>query len=94
MENEKLEDLRDQINSLDNQMIELLDQRSLIVTEVGKLKLDKVKTEIIENGDVGYVVTSLKDVSEINVGDTISLKEQKEVEALPGYKEIKPMVFI
>ena len=64
------------------------------ITEVGKLKLDKVKTEIIENGDVGYVVTSLKDVSEINVGDTVSLKEEKEVEALPGYKEIKPMVLV
>jgi|TARA_B110000495_G_C23039500_1_gene622414 GTP-binding protein LepA len=63
------------------------------ITEVGKLKLDKVKTDVIENGDVGYVVTSLKDVSEINVGDTISLKDEKEAEALPGYKEVKPMVF-
>ena len=47
MENEKLEDLRDQINSLDNQMIELLDQRSLIVTEVGKLK-DKNRSVVDE----------------------------------------------
>ena len=47
MENKKLEDLRAQINRLDNQMIELLDQRSLIVTEVGKLK-DKNRSVVDE----------------------------------------------
>ena len=63
------------------------------ITEVGKLKLNKISTDVLKSGDVGYIVTSLKNVSDINVGDTISLKNEKDVLSLPGYKEIKPMVF-
>tara|TARA_B100000614_G_scaffold242761_1_gene245354 strand:+ start:3557 stop:5362 length:1806 start_codon:yes stop_codon:yes gene_type:complete len=63
------------------------------ITEVGKLKLKKISTDLLKSGDVGYIVTSLKNVSDINVGDTISLKNEKDVKSLPGYKEIKPMVF-
>jgi len=63
------------------------------ITEVGKLKLKKISTDYICSGDIGYIVTSLKNVSDINVGDTISLKKEKNVKSLPGYKEIKPMVF-
>ena len=75
-------------------LIELVSNKiNFEITEVGKLKLEKVKTDILSSGDVGYIVTSLKDVSDINVGDTISLKNEKNKLALPGYKEIKPMVF-
>ena len=75
-------------------VIELVSNKiNFEITEVGKLKLEKVKTDILSSGDVGYIVTSLKDVSDINVGDTISLKNEKNKLALPGYKEIKPMVF-
>ncbi len=63
------------------------------ITEVGKLKLKKISTDELKSGDVGYIVTSLKNVSDINVGDTISLKNEKNTKSLPGYKEIKPMVF-
>ena len=63
------------------------------ITEVGKLKLKKISTDELKSGDVGYIVTSLKNVSDINVGDTISLKNEKNILSLPGYKEIKPMVF-
>ncbi len=63
------------------------------ITEVGKLKLNKISTDELKSGDVGYIVTSLKNVSDINVGDTISLKNEKNTTSLPGYKEIKPMVF-
>mgnify|MGYP001315720980 FL=1 len=63
------------------------------ITEVGKLKLKKISINELNSGDVGYIVTSLKNVSDINVGDTISLKNEKNVRSLPGYKEIKPMVF-
>ena len=77
-----------------NDIIELISNKvNFEITEVGKLKLEKVSTNNLSSGDVGYIVTSLKDVSDINVGDTISLKKEKEVEALPGYKEVKPMVF-
>jgi len=75
-------------------IIELVSNKvNFEITEVGKLKLEKVKTDTLSSGDVGYIVTSLKDVADINVGDTISLKNEKNTLALPGYKEIKPMVF-
>ena len=77
-----------------NDIIELVSNKvNFEITEVGKLKLEKVKTDTLSSGDVGYIVTSLKDVADINVGDTISLKNEKNTLALPGYKEIKPMVF-
>jgi GTP-binding protein LepA len=47
----------------------------------------------LEAGEVGYVVTGLKDVSRIRVGDTLTSLERPAGEALPGYKDVKPMVF-
>jgi len=44
-------------------------------------------------GEVGYVITGLKDVSELRVGDTITSEHRSASEALPGYKDVKPMVF-
>ena len=44
-------------------------------------------------GEVGYVVTGLKDVSELRVGDTLTEQARPAVEALHGYKDVKPMVF-
>ena len=54
-----------------------------------KLKSDSV----LENGQIGYVVTGLKDLKDVRVGDTITLAQNSASESLPGYKEIKPMVF-
>ena len=47
----------------------------------------------LEAGDVGNIITYLKDVRKIKVGDTLTLKEEKADEALSGYQPIKPMVF-
>jgi GTP-binding protein LepA len=44
-------------------------------------------------GEVGYVVTGLKDVSRLRVGDTLTSVKRPAQEALPGYKDVKPMVF-
>ncbi|MEX0850672.1 MAG: translation elongation factor 4 [Gaiellaceae bacterium] len=44
-------------------------------------------------GEVGYVVTGLKDVSRLRVGDTLTSRRRPAVEALPGYQDVKPMVF-
>jgi GTP-binding protein LepA len=44
-------------------------------------------------GEVGYVITGLKDVSELRVGDTLTSEARPAREALPGYKDVKPMVF-
>jgi len=44
-------------------------------------------------GEVGYVITGLKDVSELRVGDTLTAEKRAAREPLPGYKDVKPMVF-
>jgi GTP-binding protein LepA len=44
-------------------------------------------------GEVGYAITGLKDVSKLRVGDTLTAKQRPAAEALPGYREVKPMVF-
>jgi len=47
----------------------------------------------LQAGEVGYVVTGLKDVSELRVGDTLTTEAKPAAEPLPGYKDVKPMVF-
>jgi GTP-binding protein LepA len=44
-------------------------------------------------GEVGYVITGIKDVTKLRVGDTLTSREQPAAEALPGYREVRPMVF-
>ena len=63
------------------------------ILEVGVLKLKKHPTNQLGTGDVGYIVTNIKNVSEVNVGDTITIVNDESKKPLSGYKEIKPMVF-
>jgi len=49
--------------------------------------------EALEAGEVGYVITGLKDVSRLRVGDTLTTRENPAAKPLPGYKDVKPMVF-
>jgi GTP-binding protein LepA len=44
-------------------------------------------------GEVGYVITGIKDVTKLRVGDTLTSRDQPAAEALPGYREVRPMVF-
>jgi GTP-binding protein LepA len=62
------------------------------VLEVGILRLDQIRREHLSAGEVGYVVTGCRDVREVRVGDTI-LDASRPAAALPGYREVKPMVF-
>jgi len=47
----------------------------------------------LEAGEVGYVITGIKDVSKLRVGDTLTTKKRAATEALTGYRDVKPMVF-
>jgi len=47
----------------------------------------------LEAGEVGYLITGIKDVTKLRVGDTLTTKRDGATEALPGYREVKPMVF-
>jgi GTP-binding protein LepA len=63
------------------------------VKEVGIFTPKQVKTDILEAGDVGYVVANLKSTAEVKIGDTIMETSRMAKEPLPGFKEIQPMVF-
>lgn len=52
-----------------------------------------VSDNILENGQIGFVVTGLKELGDVRVGDTITLEQNPAQTPLPGYKEVKPMVF-
>jgi GTP-binding protein LepA len=61
--------------------------------ELGVMTPARKPVKTLGAGEVGYVVTGLKDVSRLRVGDTITSRVNGAAEALPGYKEVKPMVF-
>ncbi len=61
--------------------------------ELGFLSPSMVSTPTLSAGEVGYLVTGLKDVSTLRVGDTLTSRRNGAGEALPGYKDVKPMVF-
>lgn len=61
------------------------------VLEVGYFKPQLVKADKLEDGEIGYIISGLRNVSECRVGDTIT--SPKGTEHLEGYKEVKPMVF-
>ena len=61
--------------------------------EVGTLKLSQVPKKEIKTGDVGYLITGIKDAKDVKVGDTITLVNEDSVPAIEGFEEVKPMVF-
>jgi GTP-binding protein LepA len=61
--------------------------------ELGFFSPDRSPTETLEAGEVGYVVTGLKDVTRLRVGDTLTAEERPASAPLPGYKDVKPTVF-
>jgi GTP-binding protein LepA len=61
--------------------------------EVGFFSPTMRAAEALAAGEVGYVITGLKDVSRLRVGDTLTSEERAAAEPLPGYKDVKPMVF-
>ena len=63
------------------------------VEELGFFSPAMTPVESLSAGEVGYVVTGLKDVSRLRVGDTLTSVREPATAALPGYKDVKPMVF-
>src|ERR687887_383799 len=61
--------------------------------ELGVLSPTMTPVGELSAGEVGYVITGLKDVSRLRVGDTLTAKARPASEPLPGYKDVKPMVF-
>jgi GTP-binding protein LepA len=61
--------------------------------EVGCFKPQLTSTGVLEEGEIGYIVTGLKSVRDAKVGDTITALANPATHSLPGYKQIKPFVF-
>jgi len=63
------------------------------VSEVGSMRLGRIPAKALTPGEVGYVVAAIKAVGDTRVGDTILDADNPSTELLPGYQEVRPMVF-
>ena len=61
--------------------------------EIGALKLQQQPKKILSTGEVGYIISGIKDAREVKVGDTITRTEEPAQEELEGFEDVKPMVF-
>ena len=61
--------------------------------EIGALKLQQQPKKTLSTGEVGYIISGIKDAREVKVGDTITRTEQPAQEAIQGFEDVKPMVF-
>lgn len=69
-------------------------KKTYIAEEVGILEMDRVPTlDGLEAGNVGYLIAGIKELTEARVGDTITSADNPAIQPLPGYREVKPMVF-
>ncbi len=66
--------------------------KEYIADEVGILKLNPTPKDVVKTGDVGYIISGIKEAREVKVGDTIVLRD-KQVAGIQGFEEVKPMVF-
>ena len=67
--------------------------KSYFADEIGTLKLRQESKEMIKTGDVGYLITGIKDAREVKVGDTITDAKQPTTNMIEGFEDVKPMVF-
>ena len=71
----------------------LATQKTYRVDEVGTLNLTQTPKESVEAGDVGYLITGIKNAKEVKVGDTIIDVGSTQIDGIAGFEEVKPMVF-
>ncbi|MGB1444185.1 MAG: translation elongation factor 4 [Flavobacteriaceae bacterium] len=68
-------------------------QKTYNADEIGTLKLNQEPKQEILAGDVGYLITGIKEAKEVKVGDTITAPDRPTQNAIEGFEEVKPMVF-
>jgi GTP-binding protein LepA len=71
----------------------MANQTEAEIDDIGFFTPLQFPAERLSAGEVGYVITGIKDVTSLAVGDTLTTKRDPAVEALPGYRTVKPMVF-
>jgi len=67
--------------------------REYVAEEIGILRLERQPVEMLRAGEVGYVIGSIKDIRSARVGDTITHAHRPASEPIPGFRQVKPMVF-
>tara|TARA_Y200000002_G_scaffold77484_1_gene61046 strand:- start:1333 stop:3123 length:1791 start_codon:yes stop_codon:yes gene_type:complete len=67
--------------------------KTYFADEIGALKLKQKPMNTLSAGEVGYLISGIKDAREVKVGDTITLKDKPSQEAVKGFEDVKPMVF-
>lgn len=67
--------------------------KTYFADEVGTLKLKQQPKQVINTGDVGYLITGIKEAKEVKVGDTITDAKEPTKNAIEGFENVKPMVF-
>jgi GTP-binding protein LepA len=67
--------------------------RTYLADEIGVLKMDLLPKNIVKAGDVGYIISGIKQANEVKVGDTITGAENPCDNAVKGFEDVKPMVF-
>ncbi len=67
--------------------------KEYLADELGVLKIGMMPKDVLEAGDVGYVITGIKNAKEVKVGDTITTVVDPSTESIKGFEEVKPMVF-
>ncbi len=86
--------LKDGTVKVGDEIVLMSNGKLFTVTEVGHFEPGSYEPcEKLFAGEVGYVAASIKSLSDIRVGDTITLKDNKALEPLPGYKKVNPMVY-
>ncbi|HEY0244884.1 MAG TPA: translation elongation factor 4 [Mucilaginibacter sp.] len=68
-------------------------EKQYIAEEVGTLKLKQSPRDVIKTGDVGYIISGIKEAREVKVGDTITRIDRPCEQGIQGFEEVKPMVF-
>ena len=71
----------------------LATKKNYYADEIGTLKLEKAPKNILSTGDVGYLITGIKEAKEVKVGDTLTNSDMPTQNPISGFEEVKPMVF-
>lgn len=68
-------------------------KKAYYADEIGVLRLTQESRQTVKTGDVGYIISGIKEAKEVKVGDTITLVKNPTEEAIKGFEDVKPMVF-
>jgi GTP-binding protein LepA len=85
--------VRDGTFRKDDNILALAAGRRSQIEEVGTFSPDMQKTDVLRAGEVGYIIPGIKEVADLRVGDTLTSAHHPATQALPGYRDITPMVF-